>query len=133
MITNQFLLRLLFKNIGFEMPMNTVFLPWYFTCEGKRIRECQEQFHFIKIYKGFLLLTNQGLPRWISGKESVCPPLQEMQETWIRSLGQEDTLKKEMGSTPVFWHGESHGQSSLAGYSPWGCKESDMTEQLTLI
>ena len=25
-----------------------------------------------------------------------------------------------------------HGQRSLAGYSPWGCKESDMTEQLTL-
>ena len=23
-----------------------------------------------------------------------------------------------------------HGQRSLAGYSPWGCKESDMTEQL---
>ena len=24
--------------------------------------------------------------------------------------------------------GESHGQRSLAGYSPWGCKESDVTE-----
>ena len=24
--------------------------------------------------------------------------------------------------------GESHGQRSLVGYSPWGCKESDMTE-----
>ena len=30
--------------------------------------------------------------------------------------------------TPVFLHGESHGQKSLRGYSPWGCKESDMTE-----
>ena len=29
---------------------------------------------------------------------------------------------------PVFLPGESHGQRSLAGYSPWGCKESDMTE-----
>ena len=28
--------------------------------------------------------------------------------------------------------GEFHGQRSLAGYSPWGCKESDTTEQLTL-
>ena len=27
--------------------------------------------------------------------------------------------------------GKSHGQRSLAGYSPWGCKESDMTERLT--
>ena len=34
--------------------------------------------------------------------------------------------------TPGFWPGESHGQRSLAGYSPWGCKESDTTEQLTL-
>ena len=29
--------------------------------------------------------------------------------------------------TPVFLPGESHGQRSLAGYSPWGCKESDRT------
>jgi len=27
--------------------------------------------------------------------------------------------------------GEFHGQRSLAGYSPWGCKESDTTEQLS--
>ena len=31
-------------------------------------------------------------------------------------------------TTPVFLPGESHGQKSLAGYSPWGCKESDVTE-----
>ena len=30
--------------------------------------------------------------------------------------------------TPVFLPGESHGQRSLEGYSPWGCKESDTTE-----
>ena len=28
--------------------------------------------------------------------------------------------------------GKSHGQKNLAGYSPWGCKESDSSEQLTL-
>ena len=33
--------------------------------------------------------------------------------------------------TPVFLPGESHGQRSLAGYSPWGQKKSDTTEQLT--
>ena len=33
-----------------------------------------------------------------------------------------------MEGTPVFLPGESHGQRSLAGYSPWGCKELDMTE-----
>ena len=32
--------------------------------------------------------------------------------------------------TPVFLHGESHGQRSLVGYSPWGGKESDITKRL---
>ena len=32
--------------------------------------------------------------------------------------------------TPVFLPGESHGQRSLAGYSPQGCKELDTTAQL---
>ena len=32
--------------------------------------------------------------------------------------------------TPVFLPGESQKRRSLAGYSPWGCKESDMTERL---
>ena len=34
--------------------------------------------------------------------------------------------------TPVILPGEFHEQRSLAGYSPWGCKESGMTEQLSL-
>ena len=34
--------------------------------------------------------------------------------------------------TPVFWPGESHGQRSLVGYSPWRHKEVDTTQQLTL-
>ena len=34
--------------------------------------------------------------------------------------------------TPEFLPGEFHGQQSLMGYSPWGRKESDMTERLTL-
>jgi len=33
--------------------------------------------------------------------------------------------------TPVFLPGEFHGQRSLMSYSPWSCKESDMTEQIT--
>ena len=50
-----------------------------------------------------------------------------MQETQIQSLGQEDPLEKEVAATPGFMSGKSHGQRSLAGYSPWGCKESDTT------
>ena len=39
--------------------------------------------------------------------------------------------KREWLPTPLFLPGESHGQKSLLGYSPWGYKEMDMTEQLT--
>ena len=31
--------------------------------------------------------------------------------------------------TPVFLSGKFHGQRSMVGYNPWGCKESDITEQ----
>ena len=40
--------------------------------------------------------------------------------------------RREWLPTPVFLPGESHGQRILAGYSSWGCKESNTTEQLTL-
>ena len=54
--------------------------------------------------------------------------LPAMQETWVRSLGQEDPLEKEMAthSSTLAW--KSHGQRSLVDYSPWGRKESDTTE-----
>ena len=58
--------------------------------------------------------------------------LPAMQETQVWCLGQEDPLEKGMATTPVFLPGELHGQKSVAGYSPWGCKELDMNEQLTL-
>ena len=44
------------------------------------------------------------------------------QDTLVRSLGQEDPLEKEMLPTPAFLSGKSHGQRSLAGYSPWGLR-----------
>ena len=54
--------------------------------------------------------------------------LPAMQETWVRSLGREDLLGME--PTSIFLPGEFHGQRSLVSYSPWDCKELDMTEQL---
>ena len=59
--------------------------------------------------------------------------MQEPPETWVRSLDWEDPWRREWKPTPVFWPGESHEQRSLAGYSLWDCKESDMTEWLTFI
>ena len=45
-----------------------------------------------------------------------------MQETQVRSLGQEDPLEKEVATTALFLPGKSHGQRSLVGYIPWGHK-----------
>ena len=38
--------------------------------------------------------------------------------------------RRQWHPTPVLLPGKFHGQRSLIGYSPWGCKESDMTERL---
>ena len=51
----------------------------------------------------------------------------------IPGLGRSPEGRRAWLPTPVFVPGESHGQRSLAGYSPWGSKESDMTEWLILI
>ena len=51
-----------------------------------------------------------------------------MQETQVCSLGQKDPLEKEMATHSIFLPGEFHEQRSLADYSPWGRKESDMTD-----
>ena len=50
-----------------------------------------------------------------------------MWETWIWSLGWEDSWRRGRLPHPIFWPGEFHGL-----YSLWGCKESDMTERLWL-
>ena len=56
--------------------------------------------------------------------------LPTMQETQVQSLGQEDLWRRKWQPTSVFLPGKSHGQRKLVGYSPWGRKESDMTERL---
>ena len=56
-----------------------------------------------------------------------------MREAWVQSLDWEDTQRRRWQPTPVFLPGEFHGQRSLAGYSPWGCKQSNMTERLSLF
>ena len=57
---------------------------------------------------------------WICGKPGFDP--------WVGKI----PWRRERLPIPVFWPGEFHGQRSLAGYSPTGCKELDMTEQLSL-
>ena len=54
--------------------------------------------------------------------------MQDTQGTQVRSLGQEDPRRKKWQPTSVFLPGKFHGQRDLAGYSPWGHKESDMND-----
>ena len=54
-----------------------------------------------------------------------------MWKNWVRSLVWEDPLQKEMETHSSVLARKSHGQRSLVGYSPWCCRESDTTMQLT--
>ena len=49
---------------------------------------------------------------------------------WVTSLSLSTFMhwRRKWQPTPMFLPGESHGQRSLVGCSPWGCTESDMTE-----
>ena len=60
--------------------------------------------------------------------------LPTMLVTQVQSLGQEDPPGGGHGNPLQSGSllGKSHGQRSLAGHSPWGCKELDRTEQLTM-
>ena len=58
---------------------------------------------------------------------------QQMQEMWVHSLGWEDLLEEEMAThSSILAFGKVQGQRILAGYSPWGRKKTDTTEQLRI-
>jgi len=65
-----------------------------------------------------------GLPWWLSGRVSAC---NAGDPVLIPGLGR-FPWRREWHPTPLFLPGESHGQRSPVGYSPWGLEESDMTE-----
>ena len=73
------------------------------------------------------LLKESGLTRWCSGKESKCQCRRCKRcrfNPWVRMI----PWSGKWQLTPVFLPEESHGQRSLAGCSPWGHKESNVTE-----
>ena len=55
--------------------------------------------------------------------------MQETQEPQVQSLGQEEPWRRKWLPTPVFLPRESHGPRSLAGCSPRGHKQLDITER----
>ena len=56
--------------------------------------------------------------------------LPAMQETWVQSLSWEDPLEKEMATHSIIPAWEFPWTEESGRLSPWGCKESDTTEQL---
>uniref|UniRef100_A0AC11DHG1 Uncharacterized protein n=1 Tax=Ovis aries TaxID=9940 RepID=A0AC11DHG1_SHEEP len=62
----------------------------------------------------------------------VVKNLPAMWETWVQSLGWEDPLDKGMAPHSSILAWRIPWTEEPVGYSPWGCKESDITEQLTL-
>ena len=68
------------------------------------------------------------LPRRLSSKESACQCKRYELNPWIGKI----PWRRKWQLTPAFSPGKFHGQRSLVCYSPWGCKESDTTERLSL-
>ena len=66
---------------------------------------------------------SKRFPRWHSGKELACQCRRHRFDPWVGKIPR----SRKQQTTPVFLPGEFHAQ----GYSPWGHKESDTTEQLT--
>ena len=72
-------------------------------------------------------LGNTELPWWLRRKKICLQCRRPGFKPWVGKI----PWRREWQSIPVFLPGESHGQRSLAGYSPWGHKELDTTERLT--
>ena len=69
-----------------------------------------------------------GLPRWPSVKNPFAKAGDVGFVPWVGRI----PWRSEWLATPVFLPGEFHGRRSLAGFSPWGCKELDTTEHLSM-
>ena len=85
--------------------------------------ELGEMLTFPSLLKGFI---KDGLPRWLSNEESTCQCKRYRFLPWVGKTH----WRRKWKPTPVFLPGKCHGHRSLAGYSPWHCKESEMTERL---
>ena len=79
-------------------------------------------------------LKSQTWPRdWITHSHTHTHTLTHTHihtHTHTHTFNKHGAWRRKWQPTPVLLSGKSHGPRSLVGYSPWGCKESDMTERL---
>ena len=79
------------------------------------------------LYKKLEVNLCQGFPNGASGKEPSCQCRRCKRHRFDPGVGK-NPWRRAWQPTPGFLPGESYGERSLAGYNPWGRKESDMTE-----
>ena len=74
-----------------------------------------------------VVVSQKGLPRWLSGKEPACQRRRRMFNLWVKKI----PGRRKWQRTPVSLPGKLHEQRSLADYSPQGRKEWNKTEWLS--
>ena len=80
-----------------------------------------------KLWIESLCLSSPGLLRGCTGKESACRCRRCGFDPWVDKI----PWKRKWQLSPAFLPGKFRGPRSLAGYSPWGCKDLDSTEWLS--
>ena len=85
-----------------------------------------------KGHNSFQVLENHHSREASDSAVKTLPANAGVQETQVRSLGQEDPLEEGMATHPSILAWRIHGQRSLVGHSPWGCKELNTNEQLSM-
>ena len=102
-------------------------LYWIYYCVSVKSFECDNAFLVVFFKSHF----TQKIYVEVFPCVSDVKKQPAMPESGVRSLHLYP-WKREWQSIPVFLLGEFHGQRKLVGYSPWGRKESDTTEPVTL-
>ena len=117
------------------VPLLSPVIPQYRVKILKSMKTATNIPHHTNFYK--TSTQSRGLPRWLSGKKIyryryryryACQCRRCGFDTWVGKI----PWRRKWLPTSVFLPGKSHGQSNLVGYSPWGCKESVTTKQLSM-
>ena len=85
------------------------------------VEQCFSDFKLPDVLSNYILSNagpDNGLPRWLSGKESTYQCRRHGFDPWSGKI----PWRRKWQPNPVFLPGNPHGQRSLVGYSPWGHK-----------
>ena len=106
---------------------------WYVTWLVERITWTHSPIFFTVKWSAWSVIyvglpVGQGFPGWLRWQRIYLQCRRPGFDPWVKKV----PWRRDWLPTPLFLPGKSHGQRTLAGYSPCSCKESYMTEWLTL-